>query len=171
MKQLWRALYCAGLSLAAVSCSSDPTPATQLMVVVDSDVSGIDSVRVTVQGMDDGDKVAIAGDLTKQPLPRTVAVVHGGGKLGPITVVAQAYRGRFPVVTQRARVSFVSKHNMMLRFDLDEICLAKTCGSEDTCDSETGECVDSAVPEDELRDWPGMVPESDAGTLVAGRGG
>jgi hypothetical protein len=157
------------LALAAVSCSPDPEPLTQLMVVVDSDLPSIEAVTVTVHGMDDRDKIATADDLDQQPLPRTVAVVNRGGKLGPITVTAEAIKGKQALVTQRARLSFVSGRNLMLRFDLDARCIEKACQLTQTCNA--GVCEDYRVDPNHLEDWSGSLPEDDAGILLGGSGG
>lgn len=161
--------------LAAISCSTDSQPLTEVMVVVDSDLAEIDSVRVRVDGMGEP-KVATATDLEKRPLPRSVAIVHNGGPLGPITVTAEGLAGGATLVSRRAQLSFVRGRNLMLRLYLEQSCAGTKCDARDeTCVAGSCESVD--VLSTELEDWSGKLPDHreagegrDAGVDDSGEG-
>ncbi len=160
---------------AVLSCRADTTPLTQLMVVVDSDMTSIDRVRVRVDGMV-GAKEATASDLDDNPLPRTLALVHAGGPLGPITVTAEGLDGSALIVTRRAQLSFVQGRNLMLKLDLVSSCAGMKCSGSDTCVA--GGCRTSKVDVTKLDEWSGASPDLDAGAgepdssvMDAGSGG
>jgi hypothetical protein len=160
MMRLAAVLACLSV-LAAVSCSPETEPLTQVMVVVDSSMAQIASVRVRVEGMGDP-KTATASDLKKQPLPRTVAVVHRGGRLGPITIIAEALADNgSTLVSRHAELSFVRGRNLMLELELEQRCVGIKCQSGDTCID--GAC--EPVEVDDLPVWSGKTPKHrDAGT-------
>jgi len=166
-RRIWTAFQ--GLAvLAALSCSPDSQPLTQVMVIVDSDMAQIDSLRVRVEGMGDP-RVATAKDLEKRPLPRTVAIVHRGGPLGPITVTAEALVGEATLVSRRAELSFVRGRNLKLVLELDQSCVGVKCEDprKDTCIAGVCESVD--VDASKLSDWNGKLPNhSDAGASADG---
>jgi hypothetical protein len=155
--------------LAAISCSPDSQPLTQVMVVVDSDMAQIDSVRVRVDGMGDT-KLANANDLDKHPLPRTIAIVYRGGPLGPITVTAEALDSdATTLVSRRAQFSFARGRNVTLELELQQSCIAPKCDlAKQTCIA--GACKSPKVDTSKLSDWTGDLPnQSDAG--IDGDGG
>jgi hypothetical protein len=157
----WAPVYCLAV-LAAFSCSPDSLPLTQVMVVVDSDIAQVDSVRVRVEGMGDP-KVATAEDLAKRPLPRTVAIVYRGGPLGPITVTADALAGKATLVSRRVEFSFVRGRNLTLTIVLEQSCVEVACEADgDTCID--GGCESAEVDSTRLSDWSGKTPSHrDAG--------
>jgi hypothetical protein len=158
-----------GLAFAAGGCGDDVAPLTQVMVVVNSDVAGIDAVRVRVEGMGET-KHAVADDLTEQPLPRSVAVVHEGGPLGPIQVIAEAMAGEAMLVSRQAELSFVRGRNLMLHLELMRSCLE----SETLCSDSDETCIDGTcepieVDASELPEWSGSPPAPrDAGSDAEG---
>lgn len=161
MKQSLRAAFFCSALLAAFSCSPDSLPLTEVMLVVDSDIREVDSVQVRVEGMGET-KVATANDLAKRPLPRTVAIVHRGGQLGPIDVTADAYAGKEKLVSRHARFSFVRGSNMTFTIELEQSCASVLCTSRnETCIA--GACKSSEVDESELSEWSGKPSRRDAG--------
>ncbi len=135
------------------------------MVVVRSDLTRIDEVRVRVDGMDER-KEAAADDLDANPLPRTVAVVHTGGPLGPIDVVVEGFIDGDVIVSRRAALSFVRGRNLMVEIDLVASCVGMVCTDrERTCID--GGCAPARVDLDDLGEWPGRAPER----TFAGSGG
>ncbi|MEM9068519.1 MAG: hypothetical protein AAGE52_08430 [Myxococcota bacterium] len=148
---------CVSLVLGVISalggCSSDPT---QIMVVVRSDLSvpaALDEVRIEVQGF--GDQPVASANLRDAPLPRTLALVHRGGALGPIDVFVRGYRGGSEVVARQARSFFEKGEARMLTVWLRQSCQGVDCAGGETC-TEAG--CDS--PEVILADWPGEVPDA-----------
>jgi hypothetical protein len=159
------------LVFAALSCSDEPEPLTELMVVVDSDMVGVDSVQVRVEGMGDP-KVATASDLSKRPLPRTVAILHQGGPLGPIEVTAKALAASdAPLVSQSAKISFVRGRVITLTFRLEQSCVGVSCDEGDTCMA--GSCEPVEIDASDLKEWTGKPPvhrEAGAGGRAGGSG-
>lgn len=162
MKTLYIAVAVA--ALGAAGCGDD---LTELLVVVDSNLrvpGEIDTVQIQVSGVAGGTQSSsgrlVAGSGSGS-LPRTLAVVHEGGPLGPIEVRAQALLGTTLVLERRARVSFVQGEVRVLRLELDADCLGVTCAGDTTCAH--GACAAIAVPESELPRWTGEVPHRDGG--------
>lgn len=157
-----RRVVLAGALALACSCADDPT---QIMVVVQSDLpvpDALDEVRVDVRGFSDA-TTAVA-DLRGAPLPRTVALAHTGGPLGPVIVEARGYRAGALVVTRRARVSFVAHRARMLVLWLRARCVGvDACGEDETC-TETG-CA--SIDTGPLPPWTGVAPAPDAGVVDA----
>jgi hypothetical protein len=144
----------------AVGCSSAPD-LTELLVVVDSDLevpTAIDAVRVEVSGVT---AMSASGSLASAPLPSTVGLVHRGGALGPVEVIAIGLLGEVEVIRARATTSFVRGQTRVLPIFLSRRCAGQSCPVEQTCS--VGECVDPFVDPVTLEAWSGMVPRLDAG--------
>jgi hypothetical protein len=135
----------AGLSLIA-ACAEDPAILTQIVVVVDSDLTvpeQLDFVQIEVSG-------------TKQPrlfdaaveqaqLPQTLGLVYSGGPLGPVHVVARGWFDGEMIVERVADVSFKKGLTLKLALRLTRECARQpACESaEETC--EHGECVPKSM--------------------------
>ena len=156
-------LGCAVTLCVLASCGGDDV--TELVVVVDSNLdvpTDIDTIRVQVSG---AATMTATGELTGprgQPLPRTVGVVHAGGALGPVTIVAQGLSRGSPVVERRVVTSFRSGKTLMLRIYLSASCAHVDCAGNQTCID--GACGSPDVPAASLPEWSGNVGRVDGGT-------
>ncbi|HKP62211.1 MAG TPA: hypothetical protein VJV78_36010 [Polyangiales bacterium] len=146
------------LLMAAVvsGCSGDPPPSTQIVVVVDSDMSvpdALDRIAIDVSGVK---KVSVAAaDLSKQDLPRSLGLVHTGGPLGPVRVRARGFLASAQLVERLAIVSFEQDKTLELRLPLSAACSEAEldCGTDMTCDR--GKCV--TAEQDDLPLFKGTV--------------
>ncbi len=160
--------FCAALLLLALACSSDPT---QVIVVVDSDLtvpSELDGLVIEVTGPD-GEVQSASGGLgpMELPLPRTLALSHTSGALGPFDVVARGQRSGATVIERRAQFEFQQGRVLVLEMHLVRSCLGVACVSGETC-SERG-CVSTLVPPSALPEWTGLPPMlGDAGPTDGG---
>ncbi|HEX2678843.1 MAG TPA: hypothetical protein VHM19_19455, partial [Polyangiales bacterium] len=152
------------LACALLSACSSSTPLTQIMVVVRSDIE-LARADIVVDGL--GKQQVASAKLSKQKLPRTLAIVYRGGPLGPITVRARGYDASDTLLVERvAKLSFVRGRNVTLVLDLAQQCVGVSCPGGDTCIA--GGCSDFKVDSKKLQDWPGAVGKVDAGTIVMG---
>ena len=148
---------------AGVAACSSKTPVTELLVVVDSDLSvpaELDEVRVDLVGP--GGEVrrsegALASDAE---LPRTLALVHRGGPLGPVRITVTGRHAGSDLVQRRATATFISGETRVLRLHLLRECLNMRCSSTETCAS--GGCRAIDVAPSELEPWTGGVGRFDA---------
>jgi alpha-tubulin suppressor-like RCC1 family protein len=159
---------CAGAAAALIAgCEGE---LTEILVVVDSDLAvpgEIDAVRIEVMSGPAAPAQTSTGILgvPRMPsLPRTLALVHKGGPLGPIEVRAQVLQGPTVVVERRARVSFVQGEVRVLRLNLDRDCEGMMCGAGMTCAA--GVCRSIDVPASELPPWTGSIPSRDGGMII-----
>ncbi len=156
-----------GIALAALLGAGCGEDLTELLVVADSNLGvpgEIDTVRIEVSGTVGGPQTStgrLSGGTDPRGLPRTLALVHDGGKLGPIDVRAQVLLGSTAVLERSARVQFVEGQIRVLRLDLDRDCLGVMCGADMTC--ARGTCRSVIVPDGELSAWTGSVPRRDGG--------
>lgn len=153
------ALVLASVSLFASACA-EKAP-TQLVVWVDSDLpvpGQLDRIEVEVDSF--GAQPVVVADVETQPLPRSVALLHEGGPLGPIEVeVRGSVRGSV-TVSRRARVSFVPEEVKVLRLSLERSCRMLSCPESQSC--QAGVCGSLDVAEDDLESYP-PPDASDAG--------
>jgi hypothetical protein len=163
MKRVLAALVCL---VCASACSTTSTEAlTQIMVVVRSDLTDLDSVEIRVDGM--GEPKTAKASLAKDKLPRTLAVVYRGGPLGPITITARGLTDGDERVTRSARLSFARGKNVALVLELASECEDVSCAMKNTT-CIAGTCDSNAVDVDDLPKWPGSVGKLDTGTGDAG---
>lgn len=142
------------LALACASCAAD---GTELVVVVDTDMSiptEIDAFHIVITSpsgtmLDQTQEVANRGRL-----PLTLGITTDGDALGPIEVVAQGLHAGTIVVTRTARTTLVRNETRMLIMYLVRACIGGTCASDQTC-TETG-CRARLV--DDLPQWTGTAP-------------
>lgn len=160
----WRSAALLGLTSMIACAPNDPT---QLVVVVDSDLSAsaIDGVEISVLGLEGGEQTARAL-LSEGALPRYVVLERRGGALGPIDVEARALLGGTPTgIARKARTSFVRGQTLRLDLFLAAACASRTCDATQTCD-ERGACVALEIASDQLAAWTGL--ENDGGVIGDG---
>ncbi len=163
------------LLLGAIACGTETTPRTELVVVVDSDLaapSEIDRVSVSVRrenGTTMSEESSSVGGGDQRGLPKTVTLLHTGGTLGPLRVIARASKDGDDVVTQAARISFQRGKRLMLRMTLVRACMPsrRACSAAETCIE--GACSE-LDRDDQLTPWEaldgGFLPISDAAIAV-----
>lgn len=135
---------------------------TQIVVQVETDLAvpvSADRVEVDVHGLGSSPQSSGAA-LDSARRVRRVTLVHDGGPLGPIDVVARVRRGGAPVVERKARVWFVAEHTVLLRLRLLESCAGVSCGTDQTC----GEGGCRSIVHD-VEPWP-PGQERDGGTTA-----
>ncbi|MBX3270361.1 MAG: hypothetical protein KF729_08865 [Sandaracinaceae bacterium] len=153
--------WAACASIAASACSAPPT---QVLVVVSSDLAvpaELDEIAVTITHPD-GAATRTAGAALgpgEVPLPRTLAMLHEGGPLGPYRLRVEGRRGGAAVLARVGELSFVAGQIRVWRVALDRACLGVDCEAR-TCAG--GACRDLAVGEGELEPYEPAVPR-DAG--------
>lgn len=136
-------------------------PLTQLVVVVDSDLEigeSIDRVELVVEAPD-GQRRDVLGELVSDSsvaLPLTLGVLHRGGPLGPVMIVARALHGETEVVARHASVSFVENRTMVLEMHLSRACVGIACDESETCAD--GTCRARIVAESELHEYASQIP-------------
>ena len=168
----WRAetvALCSAAVLGAAAglpaCADEPTPLTQIIVVVDTDLQmpvEIDMVSISVTGALNMPPVETSPSSAKLPL--TLGLVHGSGPLGPVMVTVQGSLAGNAVVDHAAEVSFKAGKTLQLALPLLRACeeLGSVCSSGQTCSS--GECVARAL--ETLPEFAGV-----AGASASGSGG
>lgn len=149
------------LACLVASCGNDDL--TQLMVTIDTDfqVPGeLEEVLISIRGPS-GEDPSAESPLSAEELPLTLAVVHRGGPLGPVSVTVDGLGavgddGRRPIVIQRrATAWFVEGDVRELRLDLLRECRGVACAPDETCAE--GGCRPRMVEENELRPWDGAM--------------
>jgi hypothetical protein len=156
-----------------LSCSENAAPLTELVVVVDSDLTvpaQLDEIRVVAAGPD-GDMQTASARLGQDqpPLPRNVVLRHQGGPLGPFDVRVEGRRGGGNVLTREAEVSFERDRSLVLPMHLVSVCRNTSCPDDESC-TEHG-CQPRAVDTDQLEEWSGEKPELEPGSTPAQDGG
>jgi hypothetical protein len=143
---------CAALLGLLVSCSEDDVPLTQIVVVVDSDFSGLTRFEADIVGFEE--PTTVKANLEDEPLPRRFSLVHDGGALGPMAVTVRAYTDDSdePILVEpRSDMFFEPGRTLLLKVDLLAACVALDC--PEACIA-PGKCVsseDAAV----LEPWSG----------------
>lgn len=127
--------------LCGLACGcSNPSNDTKIFVVVWSDLAvpaQIDNIVVDVRGP--SGKFAVTRPLTagdeagKTKLPVVVVLVPPDNRGLPIEVTASGNFGPNFVVSQSARLSFLSGQSRVLTFFLAHACQGQTCGANTTC--------------------------------------
>jgi hypothetical protein len=151
------------------ACSGKVVPLTQIVVLVDSDLSvpsELDALSIEVTGA--LDMPHATADLTQDRLPRSLGLVYSGGPLGPIRVTVHGLSGGKSIVQRLAIVSFQKDKTLLLRMPLQRACAAAmACSADMTCDA--GSCDDALVSK--LPEWNGQSKPFVDGTAGAGAGG
>lgn len=141
----------------ALGCSPNPT---ELLVVVESDLAvpaQLDEIVVVIthpDGVQTRESMAALGPA-EPGLPRTLAMVHEGGPLGPYRVVVQGRLGGVTQVERAGELTFVAGEIRIWRVVLAGVCRGVAC-PDATCDG--GACRAVAVGEAELEGYDPDVP-------------
>lgn len=129
-----RLLFAALLCLS--SCQGDTLPRTEILLVVDSDLQvpgQLDRLDVHVEGPGGLAQDSHADlDAAESGLPRSVALVHEGGPLGPLHATVQGLSAGRVVLTRQARLAFVAGKTLVLPMHLVARCIGVECGAQ-TC--------------------------------------
>lgn len=150
-------LLCALACLSA--CQSETVARTELLLVVDTDLrvpDQLDRLDVHVEGpagVAQDTSAALADD--NNPLPRSVALVHEGGPLGPVHATVRGTLAGVVVLTREARLSFIAGKTLVLPMHLTSRCVGVTCGDL-TC-SEAG-CTSIDIDPSTLLPYTGQEP-------------
>lgn len=154
-----------GLGLL-VGCSAETVARTEIMVVVDSDLSvssELDNLLITVAGPADKHKSAAAALGANEPaLPRSLGLIHESGPLGPLEVLVEGRLSEQVVISRRAVVSFIAGRSSLLSMHLTRSCLDLACAAEQTC-TELG-CAAVELDSAQLPEWTGEKPTLAGGT-------
>jgi hypothetical protein len=154
------------LTGAAVGCEQQAESATELVVVVDSDLSvptDLDQVRIRATSPDgDAQESSAALGAGEAPLPRSLVLHHAGGPLGPFSVEVTGRRGSATVLVRVAQVTFVRGESLVLPLHLVSACRDERCGERESC-GEHG-CESVVVDTEQLAPWEGEKPALDAAT-------
>lgn len=130
------------LAAALVLLASGCEGVTEIVVEVRSDLAvpeELDEIRVEVDGTQVGAgrqqrRIPLTGTGDDGPaLPVRVVLVHDGGPLGPLRVIARGVAGGDEVVSQSARTAFRRGRTVILPMALSRSCRDRTCGAEETC--------------------------------------
>ncbi|MEY4509310.1 MAG: hypothetical protein RLZZ450_1432 [Pseudomonadota bacterium] len=145
--------------LCLCACQSDTVARTELLLVVDSDLrvpEQLDRLEVHVEGPA-GVAQDASADLNdvENPLPRSVALVHEGGPLGPVHAIVRGTRAGAVVLTREARLSFVAGKTLILPMHLASGCVGVSCGDL-TCSE--GGCTSIDIDIDSLLPYAGQEP-------------
>jgi len=136
----------AGLSLIA-ACAEDPAKLTQIVVVVDSDLTvpeQLDYVQIEVSGTKKPRVIDAAAEGEQQKLPQTLGLVYSGGPLGPVHVVARGWLEGKMIVERVADVRFKKDQTLKLALRLSRACIDSACeAADETCDE--GNCVSTSM--------------------------
>jgi len=150
-RKLWLGLALAS-ALGSQACS-ETVARTQLMLVADTDIPGLDAIRFEISG--DG-RSEMAEATTLDQGPATLALVPEGEALGPLTVTARAVRNDISVVARSAVVSFVPHQTLVVELHLVASCIQANCKASETC-TEHG-CQPKQQNVDDLAVWSGEAP-------------
>src|SRR4051812_12067656 len=110
--------------LLAASCSQDPKPLTQLVLVSDTDVATVDEVQFLVHAEDGSHPAEMSRVPRSGASPAYVSVVREDGSLGPLAVTAFALNnGERTGLSRTQRVSFVSDQTRVVKLHLPASCI------------------------------------------------
>jgi hypothetical protein len=153
------------LATSGIGCGE--TPRTEVLLVVDSNVTRLDDVQVTTVAPDGTASMTATALLGpgEPPLPRTVGLAHDGeSALGPARVEIAGRESGDEVVRRTVRFWFREEETLVLRIELTRNCMEVTCTGDLTC--EDGRCRRIDLEPAELVTWDGTAPgssSSDAG--------
>ncbi len=155
------------------ACDGELEPRTQLMLVADTDVPAPGKIDFEIVGPDGRTEPKDSPFASAADLPRTLALVHTEGPLGPFKVSASIElreNGTTRTITRAHTVSFARGKTLLVPLHLARACLDE-CG--DRACSEHAECIDTALDSTTLMPYdglPGRVFGLDAGAPQADGG-
>jgi hypothetical protein len=154
MVKFYRLLLVTWLCAGGLGCANDKKPGTELMLVADTDISDLDTIRFEVSDSEANKSEQAAPRADGEPL--TLGVVLEKSSLGPVTVSAIGIRGGRTVVERNAVVSFVPGKTLVVELHLLASCESKRCLTNQTC-TEYG-CSSNQLGADQLSEWTGSAP-------------
>lgn len=179
-----RLVFAAMASVVIAGCSR---PATQLVGVVATDIpsSEYGCVGVIVSRIDDG--AVVPGDRRSFEVPALVQLPFSFGVTPPdgdpmrrVLLTAEAWPtcddpapGATPTVSRSLRTGFLSEQSLRVDLFLADRCRGVECSAGQTCDVDSGACMDipEIAPEDLTPTSPGdEVPQPDGGVGRADAG-
>lgn len=145
------------LMAAAAGCT-EASPTTQLVLVSDTDIPGVDAVEFKIVGP--GDRRAVhTGMLPEQELPFYLTLVHNTSELSQFEVTVTALQGRDPRLSRTAKVRFFPGETLVVPLHLSEKCMKMFCPGQ----CAEGRCLDAAMERDDMQAWTGEPPRLDDG--------
>jgi hypothetical protein len=162
--------------LALVLGCACTQPATQLVVVTDSDLAPADRGCFLLEARPlDSQEITASRTFEGDPIPFSFGVTPPrGDPTVNVEITVSAYAtcdhasdpARAPVASRRVRTGFVRGAMLRLEVFLSQRCRAVMCPDEQTCDPESGACVDVELvdPESLERVERGQELSRDAGT-------
>jgi len=145
------------------SCSQTAEPATQLILVADTDIDRIDVIEFRIEASGVEPKSARA-TRPADGGPVYLTLLREGGPLGPLTVTARGLAESTLLLSRTHIVSFVPEQTLVVPLHLERACIVRSCG-EETCGGL--ECIPRELDEASLAPWSGAPPSlSSAGPLV-----
>ncbi len=157
-------VHAAALLFALAACQADPEPRSEILLVVDSDLrvpDQLDRLDIRVEGPGELAQSASAElDDGQNAPPRSLALVHEGGPLGPLHATVEGTRAGVRVVAREARFSFVAGRTLVLPMNLVSSCVGRACGDQ-TCTEHGCDSID--VDPATLAPYDGQEPRLDAG--------
>lgn len=152
--------------LGLVGCGDD---VTEIVLEVRSDLSvpeQLDAARIEVR-RPMGEPQTADADLTgpEGGFPRTLAVVHRGGPLGPVEITVTGLRDGAPVVARELVAHFEKGESLRLVVRLQDACIGRACPDEQTC--EAGACRDETIAQCEYEGRTCSDAGLDGGTMDA----
>ncbi|MEM1414635.1 MAG: hypothetical protein AAGH15_07035 [Myxococcota bacterium] len=126
------------MALCLASCGDDGPPLTEVVLSINTDLETpfeVDGIRVMVSRMGVDEMMAVGTLGPGQPrLPRTVSLVHEGGRLGPFEARIQLTRGGGVVIERVVRFTFVERASLRLNVILAGACIDIFCSdAEESC--------------------------------------
>ena len=161
--------------LLAASCGGGPT---EIVLVINTNIPEIDGLRVDVTFPRGGTSGSDA-DLTAQPAPRRLVLVHDAGPLGPVMVRVHGLQGATEIVMVERALTFEAGETLTLEILLSADCQALSCAARTSCGND-GRCRPTEVqpceyvgrtcagPEDAGLGLDAGVGDADAGAPDAG---
>lgn len=147
------------MCMAVAACS---TPRTQVTLAVETNLripTELDGYSISVVGPDGSPQQASTMVASREP--KTLALVHTNGALGPFIATVTGTKSSATVITRSAEFSFVAQETRLLRITLDNACVGVNCAVGQTCSK--GSCGTAVVPPSDLIPWDGDPIEVDAG--------
>jgi hypothetical protein len=147
----------ASFALAA-SCGTTE-PATQLVLVSDTDIGLIDEVEFNILGPDQRREVWTARPPAQQA-PFYLTLVRSSSKLGPFIVKVTGKGDDGFAMARTARVWFFPGETLVVPLHLSESCMKMACTDQQCAE---GRCMATDMERDDLEPWTGEPPELDDG--------
>ncbi len=138
--------------LAATLLTACANP-TQLIVMIDSDVSDVAVVTLDVRyaGRVEGRRFLVGSEVS---LPFSLTLTPSGEPAAQRQIEVNAFpsdRSAGALVTSVTTTHFLSERRLVLPIFLSAACTSVSCGADETC--ERGRCVSASVDPEDLEDF------------------